>query len=214
MCSLSPQEIFHRLFHEEHWALQHQAMESLLAFSRFTEVADFRKLIPGDVYSPTQGSEHPFIQLMTSYMKRQVTGDSQVREEGVAPSPSAEAMALKMSMCQEEWAESLCKTAEEALQALGQAGQRVAADSDQQMNTAANKHSVGDCVDSSSAIREGLDSIRHGLDRLQQIISVVAAHRESLDEAARQCHTMQLVSLLQELRGCSSQMKILEAQIE
>ena len=52
-CKSAMPHMLHRPhLHSEHWALQHEAMEALLAYMRLSEAGDFKRLLPRSLHNP------------------------------------------------------------------------------------------------------------------------------------------------------------------
>eukprot|EP00803_Ostreobium_quekettii_P009553 evm.model.scf_85EXC.11 EVM.evm.TU.scf_85EXC.11 scf_85EXC:67993-74119(-) len=204
MTSLTPPpaDLYHRLLHEEHWALQHQAMESLVGFSRLADCGHFQTLVPGDVHTP--GSDSAFIKLMNVYLKRKPALGS---EHGAKSVVVTEGAALRRQDV-EGWGThvtALRKGMEGLLQAL---------------RRTASREGGSDCtiacgpVDVIPDSCQTMKAIGVSLDRLERNVSVLAAHRQSLDEATK-CHvTSHMQGVLQELQTWVLRAKTLEAQLQ
>ncbi|KAL0040752.1 hypothetical protein WJX79_004303 [Trebouxia sp. C0005] len=67
-----PVQLFHIILEERHWALQHEAMESLLLYVRSPKSGDFKQVLPKSLYNPETagGGASPFIAMLKEYMQR------------------------------------------------------------------------------------------------------------------------------------------------
>ncbi|KAK9809899.1 hypothetical protein WJX72_001244 [[Myrmecia] bisecta] len=69
-----PKQLFQSVMEATHWACQHEAMESLLAYVRCPSTGDFKALVPNTLIDPdSRGeelAEEPFVSLLKQYMQR------------------------------------------------------------------------------------------------------------------------------------------------
>ncbi|DBB03902.1 TPA: hypothetical protein ACH3X1_012988 [Trebouxia sp. C0004] len=75
-----PVQLFHIILEERHWALQHEAMESLLLYVRSPKSGDFKQVLPKSLYNPetAEGRASPFIATLKEYMQRRAVAATAV----------------------------------------------------------------------------------------------------------------------------------------